>query len=415
MQPCEEELLDRCNIFRVLGCTGRVRHRFYLRLVGLIFQQFHAISSQNNCFHICIGYFRSLEYLCIRSFRSNACNGFFQQYLTGLYSNHLHTYILHLGSRIKNQLAFAFCNRNMQYGILRSILHITYLTIRHEVLFPRFFLIRLQPGKVRLIVGINSRHQLDIRSVFVRQVTVPSLPEITITPSPLLLTRRYMMVGHVQQSCSNMFFVSTHEIKFRTDSHIRCRNRYVLIFRNIHTGRVILLVVHTCSDGERRNITLAMVEHRIYIGRENRVIMVVHHNCRIGPPQECLRECSTVVYFYFDFDIRFSRIQTESLHTFRAEHTFYFAAPYGLAAIGMFLDRTIGRQECRRTMMLGPVKLNTTRNPRTGKSHQRRFHHLIIIYKVTVLHLIVCHVHTSSQFGQYHHFDIFILDKESMV
>ena len=66
-------------------------------------------------------------------------------------------------------------------------------------------------------------------------------------------------------------------------------------------------------------------------------------------------------------------------------------------------------------MMLRPVKFDTTRNPRSCKSHQSRLYHMIIINKMTLSDFIIGHLHTSTQFRQNHHFDIFVFDKNSIV
>ena len=40
---------------------------------------------------------------------------------------------------------------------------------------------------------------------------------------------------------------------------------------------------------------------------------------------------------------------------------------------------------------------------------------MIIIHKVALLNLIVSHLHTSAQFGQYHHLDILVLDINGLI
>ena len=49
-------------------------------------------------------------------------------------------------------------------------------------------------------------------------------------------------------------------------------------------------------------------------------------------------------------------------------------------------------------MVLRPVKFNPTRNPWTGKPHQSRLHHLIVIHKMALFHFIISHVYASTQF-----------------
>ena len=156
-----------------------------------------------------------------------------------------------------------------------------------------------------------------------------------------------------------------------------------------------------------------MVEHSIHVGREDRIIVFIHHHCRSGPPQEGLRKRRTVIDLRLDFDVCFSRIERETCHTLGAEHAFHFAAPYSLTAIGELLNHAVGRQEGAGAMVLRPVELNTSGNPRAGQPYQRRFNDLIVIYKMTFFHLVVCHLDASAQFRENHQLDIFIFEKES--
>ena len=102
---------------------------------------------------------------------------------------------------------------NIQNSIFRGILHISHFTVRHEVLYPRFLLIRLQPGEVGLIIGIYTGHKLDVRPVFIGKVTVPSLSEVAATPCPLFLAGRYVVVGHMQQTALDIFLVPAYKVE----------------------------------------------------------------------------------------------------------------------------------------------------------------------------------------------------------
>ena len=65
-------------------------------------------------------------------------------------------------------------------------------------------------------------------------------------------------------------------------------------------------------------------------------------------------------------------------------------------------------------MVLWPVELDATRDPRTCQAHQSRFDDVIIIDKMTLLDLVVGHLNTSAQLWQYHHLDIFILQIDGL-
>ena len=66
-------------------------------------------------------------------------------------------------------------------------------------------------------------------------------------------------------------------------------------------------------------------------------------------------------------------------------------------------------------MVLGPVKLDAATDPRTCQSHKRRFHYMVIINEVTLLNLVVGHLNASTQFGQNHNLDIFVLKIDGLV
>ena len=122
-----------------------------------------------------------------------------------------------------------------------------------------------------------------------------------------------------------------------------------------------------------------------------------------------------VVDFGLYLNIGFARIECKTGHAFGSVHTLHFAAPYGFTAVGKFLDVTVGWQEGAWAVMLRPVEFNAAGYPRAGQSHQGGLDHLVVIYKVALLHFIVCHVDASAQFGENHYLDIFVFDEESPV
>src|SRR5215831_2790804 len=97
------------------------------------------------------------------------------------------------------------------------------------------------------------------------------------------------------------------------------------------------------------------------------------------------------------------------------EHLFDLTHPNCFAAILIFFNIKINRFKSRRTMMLWPVKFNTTRYPWTGKANQCRLYYPVIINKMIIVCFIKCHLDTSAQFGKYHDFQVLILEKNSFV
>ena len=112
-------------------------------------------------------------------------------------------------------------------------------------------LARHEPGKVRLIIRVDATHQLDVRSVFVRQVAIPGVTKIAVAPGPLFLARRNVMIAHVQQPGAATVIVTAHEVVIAVTRHVRRRYRDVAVAADIGARRVIDFVVLADRDGER--------------------------------------------------------------------------------------------------------------------------------------------------------------------
>ncbi len=104
-----------------------------------------------------------------------------------------------------------------------------------------------------------------------------------------------MMIGHVKQPAFAVVFVTSNKVILRGDGHIRGRHRNVLIAGNISPRRIIDLIVGSPSDGKSGDVALAMVKYSIDVGREHRLVCIVHFHGRIGPPEERLRKGGPVV------------------------------------------------------------------------------------------------------------------------
>ena len=198
-------------------------------------------------------------------------------------------------------------------------------------------------------------------------------------------------------------------------SHIRSRYRYIFVSRNIYSGRIVHLVISPCSNGITGDITFTMVKNRIYISREYRLIVFIHSNCWISPPQKSLRKWSWVIYFHLNFESGTPRTQCKTSHAFLMKHTFPLTNPHYSTTIFPSLNRIVNWQKSAGTMVLWPVEFNTSRNPWPCQSYQSRLNYVIVINKMTLFNLIVRHLDTSAQFRQNHHFDIFILQINSVI
>src|SRR5882757_4695167 len=97
-------------------------------------------------------------------------------------------------------------------GIDRCVLDDADALIRHKELRKTLFFARREPTEVGLIVRERAAHQLDVGTVFIRELAIPCPAEVAAAPSPLLLAGRNVMTGHVQQSGSPAMIVRTDKV-----------------------------------------------------------------------------------------------------------------------------------------------------------------------------------------------------------
>ena len=158
-----------------------------------------------------------------------------------------------------------------------------------------------------------------------------------------------------------------------------------------------------------------MVEHGIDVGWEHALVVVVHLYGGVGPPKEGLGHVGAVVEHALDFEVGAAGTQGEAGHAFLVEHFLHLAHPYGHRTVGIVGNGGVDGHEGRWTVMLGPVELDATADPRTGEAHQCGFHHVVVIHEMTFLDFVVGHLHPTAQLGQYHHLDVFVLEPDGQV
>ncbi|NUV24535.1 hypothetical protein MS6204_03471 [Escherichia coli] len=89
-------------------------------------------------------------------------------------------------------------------------------------------------------------------------------------------------------------------------------------------------------------------------------------------------------------------------------HRLRFADPHRLCTVFMGFEGEINGHKGGRAMVLRPVKLNPTGDPRSQQPHQRRFNDFIVINKIALFHFIPRAMHPTAQFRQDHHFDVVV-------
>ena len=144
------------------------------------------------------------------------------------------------------------------------------------------------------------------------------------------------------------------------------------------------------------------------IRRENRLRIFIDRDSRIRPPQKRLRQRGTIIQLAGNFNIRFSRIQRNFGNLTRSVHLIHIMGYDGLASILIFKNRAVDRKIRRRPVMLRPVKLDSSGNPRTKQTDQRRFDYMIVIDKIIPIRFVVSSLDSSSKFRQNHYLQIFV-------
>ena len=140
-----------------------------------------------------------------------------------------HICAIKLLRRVNTGPYLSFRNLKIDCSVKRGILDVTCLFVRHEILPEFLFLIWRKPRKIRLVVAVHSCHQFDVGTVFIRKISVPCLTEISASPGPLFLARRYVMICHMQKTCLFAVVVSAYEVKIGVLCHVRCGNRNISV------------------------------------------------------------------------------------------------------------------------------------------------------------------------------------------
>ena len=407
----QKQLLVGHNLFRVLRGLRRLRqlrNSLVLRLV--LYQQ--TLSS----------IYQHLDIL--RLFRSHrdilfidVCGGqqrLFPIYLFSLFLNYDLRILIPLCS-IDHHMDMILCSLQIQSRMDGRILYSSHLLIRHKILLEGLFLKRLQPGEIRLVLGEHAGHQLDVGTILVSQVSVPGLSEVSAAPGPLLLSGRDMMVRHMKQAGLFLIVISAHEIIVGMLRHIGGGNRDILIAGNIYSLTVIMFIIYALGNGKTGHVTLAMVHNRVHIRRENGLSIIIDSHCRIRPPEESLGHGSPVVKLAADLYVSLSRVKGKRCDTLRSVHLIHIVHQQGFASVFIFLKLIIHRHIGGRSVVLGPVEFDSSRNPGPRQSYQRRLNHMIVVYKIIVIGLIIGSLNPSPQLRQNHRFDILIFQEYRLI
>ena len=296
----------------------------------------------------------------------------------------------------------------IQHHVGAGIFYIACRLVGHEILGEGLLLVGHEPGEVRLVIAEHAGHQLDIRAVFVGQVSVPCPAKVAVAPCPLLFARRDMVIGDMQNAGVYAVIIAADKVVIAVRAHIAGGHGDIFVAGDIDAGAVVVLVIYARGDGERGNIALAVIEDGGHIRREDALGIVVHRNGRIGPPQEGLREIGAVIELAPDLDIGLIGIEGEGHFALGTVHLIDLGELHAGASVLIPGDAPVGGAVGGRAVMLGPVELDAAGDPRAGEAHQRRLDHLVVVDEVVAVGFIHGALNAAAQLGQHHDFQIIV-------
>ena len=308
-------------------------------------------------------------------------------------------------------LALLHAEGNLCAGVFQR----TGLLVGHEILREGFFLIRLEEGEIRLVIGKHTGHQLDVGSVFIGQIAIPRLAKVTAAPCPLLFAGGNMVIRDMQKPRLAVVVVIADKIIVRVICHIGGRHRDIFVAGNIGAGGVVVLVVYAVRNRKFGNSTLAVVHHSVYIGRENRLRGIVDRHSRVRPPQKGLRTVRGVVHLPVDFQIGAVRVEREARHTLGVEHLFGLTDPDRHRTVRTVFDFPISGVIGRGAVVLRPVELNAAGDPRPCQPYQCGLDDLVVINCVITVGFVVHTLDTPAQLRQDHHKQIVIFQIDGII
>ena len=172
---------------------------------------------------------------------------------------------------------------------------------------------------------------------------------------------------------------------------------------------IIYSVVPPLAQWKFAGGSFRVIGHVKNILREKRLVMLIHARRHIRPPEKRLHKLRAVVSPDFKFDVCFTRMQTNAMHSLHAGHRIVIAAPDGLAAVSVLFDLHIHRHKRRRAVVLRPVELHAARNPRPRQPNQRRFDHVLPVEKVVSVRLVLADMNAPSDLREDHYLKKFVL------
>ncbi len=157
-----------------------------------------------------------------------------------------------------------------------------------------------------------------------------------------------------------------------------------------------------------------MVGHVTDVGREERLIALVHADGRVGPPQERLHQRRAVVDPHLQLDQRLARMQAHAVHPLHPQQRIMVAEPDGLRAVGVLFDVEVDGQEGGGAMVLRPIELDAAGDPRPGQADQGRLDDRLPVDEVVAVGLVLGDVDAAADLRQQHDAEILVFQPNGL-
>ena len=275
-------------------------------------------------------------------------------------------------------------------------------------------------GEVRLVVGVNAGHQLDIAVAVVGQVGAPRAAEGTIAPRPHFLTHAGVVAGNSHRARVRGKVVAAEEVHLALTPHHHdgggqlnvgepCGVRALAVVEG--TGGL----VHALHHREGNDGAAVMVVAVGHIRREGGFVLRVNPHGQIVPPHEGQGRVGAVVDHGLGFHIGAAGIHGDAYHAAHPMERLGFAHPDGDGTVCILFGGRFQRHEGGGTVVLGPVKLHAAGHPRAGNAHHGGLDDGILVDKLVVVVLIHRAVNLAAQLRQQHDLHVLVFQRVGIV
>ena len=305
-------------------------------------------------------------------------------------------------------------------GVNGGVLHIADIPDGIPVLLKLLGLKGGDPCKVRLVVGVDAGHQLNIGAVLVGEVGAPHFAEIAVSPCPHFLAGGNVVVGDGGNALLQAAVITGHKVHIGLTLRNQERGGHLHGVVQGKVGAIAVVkgscgLVNALGDGPLQHRAAVVVVDPFHVRRENGAVGFVHRHRQIGPPHEDLGQIGAVVHPNFCLDVAAARFHGDTGHALHPIKGVHLAGPQSLAAVGIFFQRRLQRQEGGGAVMLGPVELDAAGDPCAGQTHQCGLDDPVAVDKVVMADLVIAGEDLAADGRQNLRLNIFVFQSVDLV